>query len=253
MRNTIDLNSNLDVLRFGVFPWDEQIGAEIAERTKYFVSDKVLDLCAGTGYLGVTVAKTVGAKKVILVEIDAVSCQMAWTLWKSDCHRAVCVIQGDIRNLDFFPLYDGLVVSNPPCAPLPDSFRTWRNVYGGKDGLLYVRAIIKWLLQFQSAVPFFISTYFLSPREEISIKDLSSVIGIDDMIKKNIYHFQRPAWNWIGIADQKNPGYSEEIFRWYSDYCEDREKDAFLKYLKEKPYAHHILIEGISPGTAGKT
>jgi hypothetical protein len=234
-------------VRSGVFPWNEHLGVEITKRTKYFKADTVLDLCAGSGYLGMTVARKTGARKVILLEIDPVSCQMAKILWMSDSQRTIYIIQGDVRKLDPAPFYDGLIVSNPPCAPLPGSFYTWRNIYGGRDGLLYVRAIIKWLLQCQNTVPFFVSTYFLSPMKEISYRDLSAVIGADDGIIKNIYHFQKPAWNWIGIDDKKNPGFSEEIFAWYFDYCKESEKETFQKYLRENPYAHHILIEGIVP------
>ena len=243
MRSFLEIHSNLGALRSGVFPWNEEIGAEFAQRTKYLTVDTVFDLCAGSGHLGMTVGEIGGAKRVYLVEVDPASCLMAKSIWRNNNERKVYVIQKDIRSLPPFPLYNGLIVSNPPCAALPDSFRTWRNVYGGRDGLLYVRVIFKWLMQCQNSSLFFVSAYFLSEMKEISIEGLSSTIGADGIIK-NIYYFRKPAWNWIGVGDTKNPGFSEEVFSWHLNYCENNEKASFLSFLRKKPYTHHILIEG---------
>jgi len=244
MSNIININNNLSALQSGVFPWNETIGDEFVEKTSNIKADTVVDLCAGSGHLGMTIAEVVRAKKVFLIDIDHISCQTAKALWRSDNFRQVSIYQTDIGNLTPMFLNHGLVVSNPPCAPLPGSLHLWRNVYGGRDGLLYVRKIFKWLSQCQGHIHFFIATYLLSQRKELSIVNIQRELGTVGITLKNIYHFRKPAWNWIGICEKNNPGRSEEIFNWYIEYCQNNEKDTFKHFLKERPCTHNVLLEG---------
>lgn len=250
IRRSVHPTINLSALRGGVFPWNKELGTEFVERTKYYHEYEVLDLCAGTGHLGMTVAETIRARKVIFVEVDPASCSLIRSIWKTVERgkvRPFHVVQKDVRTLAPLPFQNGLVVANPPHAPLPDSFRGWRNVYGGKDGLLFVREILKWLLRCPSRVLFFVATYFLSQKKEMSIADLSEALGVESEIITNIYHFRKPAWNWIGIDGTKNPSCSENVLAWYQSYCDVNERKIFHDLLRNKPYTHHILVEGETP------
>jgi len=245
MCNKLDLH--IDKFTNGVFPWNEQLGYEFKKRVKNIKGKTVVDLCSGTGNLGVEVANTIGAKRVVLYEINHASCQEALRIWKNLDDLEIHVIEADILSTPPFLDYPGVVVvSNPPHAPLPDSFSDWRNAYGGKDGLMFVRAIFDCLLKCQQDVPFLIATYFLSKEISLTISDVLKGLDKNDPGIKNIYHFNKPTWNWIGIDEKDNPSRSENVLSWYLDYCNEDEKMSFLKYLKEHPYIHHILIEGIT-------
>jgi len=239
-------HSDLNTLYSGVFPWNWSFGHEFADRAKQLKAKMVIDLCAGTGHLGITVAESVGARKAVLIETNPTACKMAQEIWRDHESVETLVIKADVLRLPVANFRQALVVSNPPHAPLPDSFRSWRNVYGGKNGLLFVRAIFRQLLKREGSVPFLVSTYLLSQKVEISREDFLGTLNMDDPGVKNIYHFQEPIWKWRGVEEKNNPACSERVFDWYLNYCQEKEKEPFLKFLKNHPYTHHILIEGES-------
>ncbi|NVL89909.1 MAG: class I SAM-dependent methyltransferase [Desulfobacterales bacterium] len=239
----IDIHSSVHTIRSGVFPWNVSFGHEFVDRTKGSKANTVIDLCAGTGHLGITVAEAIGAKKVILIESDPITCKIAKDIWRNYEAEGILVINADILRPPLAYSAQSLVVSNPPHAPLPNSFRSWRNVYGGEDGLLFVRAIFHWLLNCEGPTLFFVSTYLVSQKVEVSKKDILEALNMEDPGVKNIYHFQEPMWRWRNV-EENNPGCSERVFAWYLDYCQHKEKERFLKFKKNHPYTHHILIEG---------
>jgi methylase of polypeptide subunit release factors len=234
----------IEKFTYGIFPWNEYLGREFTERAKKYKADTVMDLFAGTGHLGVEVANKINASRVILIEINPASCHKAMSLWKNYNRKKVYVVQADILRNPPSPHFNGVVVSNPPHAPLPDSFSTWQNAYGGDDGLLFVRAMFEWLLKCKRRVSFLIAGYFLTNKIDITIEDVIKKIDRGDPGVESIYHFKEPSWKWIGIKENTNPALSEKVFSWYLDYCQEYEKVNFLSLLRNNPYVHHILIEG---------
>lgn len=112
----------------------------------------VIDLCAGSGCIGLTVAAEVPDAKVILVEKfpEAFS-------YLSKNRAAVAphnteLVQGDVLNPDELKLPDAdLILSNPPYIPADEIASLQREVHfepitaldGGNDGLDFYREINK--------------------------------------------------------------------------------------------------------------
>lgn len=110
----------------------------------------VLDLCAGTGCIGLTVAKERPDSEVCLVE----KYEGAFEYLKKNAQKLgagnAALIQGDIFNIEEMPekRFD-LIVSNPPYIPASEIQTLSREVKnephtaldGGSDGLKYYYAI----------------------------------------------------------------------------------------------------------------
>lgn len=115
----------------------------------------VLDLCAGSGCIGLSIAKDFPDSKVTLVEKseDALK-YLSQNVEFLDIKNAK-VIKGDIFQGDGTGCYD-LIVSNPPYIPpcemtiiSPETeFEPKTALLGGEDGLKFYRAIIKKYKQF---------------------------------------------------------------------------------------------------------
>lgn len=110
---------------------------------------RVLDLCAGSGCLGITLALERGSVQVDLVELDPGAAEVARTnVERWEVGERVRVLVGDL----FAPVdgvYD-LIVSNPPyvtSGEIPGLSREVRRepalaLDGGEDGLDVVRRIV---------------------------------------------------------------------------------------------------------------
>ncbi len=136
---------------------DTEIAATLAIRAAENMADKdpkVLDLCCGSGCIGLAVAKNVPAARVVMADISddalAVCHKNAQSLGLAN--RAIHV-KADAMALP--PAYLGkfdIIVSNPPYITTDDMKTLDRSVrdfepdialHGGKDGLDFYRAILK--------------------------------------------------------------------------------------------------------------
>ena len=115
---------------------------------------RILDLCAGSGCIGLAVASKVKDARVTLAEISPEAIRVAKKNIQ-DNHLAgrVSCIQMDVRQTPpkFLGKYD-LIVSNPPYVtaaqmerldPSVKDYEPRLALYGGLDGLDYYRAITK--------------------------------------------------------------------------------------------------------------
>ena len=115
---------------------------------------RILDLCAGSGCIGLAVAARVKDARVTLGEISPEAIRVAKkNLQDNHLTGRVSCIQLDVRETPpkFLGHYD-MIVSNPPyvtAAQMETLDRSVRDyeprlaLYGGLDGLDYYRAIIK--------------------------------------------------------------------------------------------------------------
>lgn len=115
----------------------------------------VIDLCAGSGCIGISIAKACPDTKVVLLEKYAPAVEYCRINAKRNAVKNVSVLQADI----FDGLPEGmkmpqLIISNPPYIPTNELDVLQREVQfepvsaldGGKDGLVFYRAIAeKWL------------------------------------------------------------------------------------------------------------
>lgn len=130
--------------------------AELAIRQALFLEQdpRILDLCCGSGCIGLAVAKRVKDAKVTLADIsyEALAVAKENTALNKLSGRVRCV-RADALQLafPFLGKYD-MIVSNPPYVTgaemeaLPLSVRDYEPhlaLYGGEDGLDFYRSIAK--------------------------------------------------------------------------------------------------------------
>ena len=130
--------------------------AELAIRQALFLEKdpRVLDLCCGSGAIGLAVASRVKDAKVTLADLS----QEALTVAKENVAlnklsgRVRCITADALKPASAFLGKFDLIVSNPPyitgedMRTLPDSVKNYEPhmaLYGGEDGLDFYRSIAK--------------------------------------------------------------------------------------------------------------
>ena len=113
-------------------------------------SPVILDLCSGTGCIGITLAKHLPASEVYLVEKESKALSYIEKNIKKYELSNVKVIKGDIFAFDFslLPKKADMILSNPPYVPASEidtladelSFEPRSALDGGEDGLDFYRA-----------------------------------------------------------------------------------------------------------------
>ena len=130
--------------------------AELAIRQALFLEQdpRILDLCCGSGCIGLAVAKRVKDAKVTLADIshEALAVAKENTALNKLSGRVRCVRADALQPaFPFLGKYD-MIVSNPPYVTgaemevLPPSVRDYEPhlaLYGGEDGLDFYRSIAK--------------------------------------------------------------------------------------------------------------
>lgn len=114
-------------------------------------SPKVLDLCAGSGCIGISIAKDFPDSAVVLVEKYPETVRYTEENIKLNGADNTLVIAGDVlEGVANTEKYD-LIVSNPPYIVTKDKllvspetkFEPQAALFGGEDGLEFYRAIIE--------------------------------------------------------------------------------------------------------------
>lgn len=117
---------------------------------------RILDLCCGSGCIGISIAHELPAARVIMVDISERALEVSRENMRLNHTNRVSVIRADA--LEKPPMSLGqfdLIVSNPPYIPsfeimtLDNSVRDFEPLGaldGGEDGLMFYRAILRnWL------------------------------------------------------------------------------------------------------------
>lgn len=154
---TVDFDDMPLVVGSGVFiprPHSRVIHKWIESSAELRPGAKVLDLCAGSGAIGLAIARRRPDLNVTCVEFDPIAVQYL----KRNIDRLSCKgvqashLQADIRNEQSFAHFAhqiALIVANPPYVPqaqelLPEwgEHHPQASVYSGADGLELIRQII---------------------------------------------------------------------------------------------------------------
>ena len=148
------------LLEPGVVVPRSPIGELIGRRFRPWLTEPprtVLDLCTGSGCIGIAIALAFPEARVTLVELDANAAELARrNVALHELTTRVVVLEGDlfepvarVGELAVEERFD-LIVSNPPyvdapdMSSLPEEFRheSVRGLAGGADGLDVVRRIL---------------------------------------------------------------------------------------------------------------
>ena len=135
-------------------PDTERLAELAIEKTRTVVNPRVLDLCAGTGCIGLTIAHEVDDARAVLMDIsDAALSVERENARRLGVHDRTIVMRGDALK----PPVNGLgqfhvMTCNPPYITGEEMGQLDRSVaayephlalYGGADGLDFYRAIAK--------------------------------------------------------------------------------------------------------------
>ena len=134
---------------------DSMVCAEMAiEKAKAFAQPRALDLCTGSGCIGLAVAAKVPSARVTLADLsDAALAIAKKNIGRNDLHARVSAVKVDVLQPapTFLREYD-VICANPPYVTraemqsLPRSVADYEPhlaLFGGEDGLDFYRAICK--------------------------------------------------------------------------------------------------------------
>lgn len=142
----------------GVFvprPETELLAGWAVERAQTYAAPVVVDLCAGSGAIALSVANEVPSATVYAVELDPLA--VAWAMRNRSAReaagdRAITLLRADATDPATLAELDGgvdLVVTNPPYVPddavvAPEVARHDPRlaIFGGPDGLVVVRRLL---------------------------------------------------------------------------------------------------------------
>ena len=113
---------------------------------------RVLDLCAGSGCVGLAVASNVPACRVVLADLSEAALRICkQNVRRNNLNARVTCVQADATQSPAASLWDfDVIACNPPYIPhkdLPDldvsvrDYEPWGALDGGLDGLDFYRAI----------------------------------------------------------------------------------------------------------------
>ena len=130
--------------------------AELAIRQALFLEKdpRVLDLCCGSGAIGLAIASRVKDAKVTLADLsqEALAVAKENVALNKLSGRVRCITADALKPASAFLGKFDLIVSNPPyitgedMETLPDSVKNFEPhmaLYGGEDGLDFYRSIVK--------------------------------------------------------------------------------------------------------------
>lgn len=134
---------------------DTETAVDIALKMFKDKSDiTVIDLCSGSGCIGVTVDKNLSCKRVLCIERSSQAAEYLKTNVRSNASKAELLL-GDVKDesvINAAPMAD-LIICNPPYLTAEDMENLQREVtfepkealFGGEDGLDFYRDIVrKW-------------------------------------------------------------------------------------------------------------
>ncbi|WP_295211748.1 peptide chain release factor N(5)-glutamine methyltransferase [Ruminococcus sp.] len=134
---------------------DTETAVDIALKMFKDKSDiTVIDLCSGSGCIGVTLDKNLSCKKVLCIERSPQAVEYLKTNVRSNASKAELLL-GDVKDesvINAAPMAD-LIICNPPYLTAEDMENLQREVtfepkealFGGEDGLDFYRDIVrKW-------------------------------------------------------------------------------------------------------------
>jgi len=147
----------LKVTRDTLIPRDDTMAVtELAVRKTMFLEQnpRVLDLCTGTGCIGLAIAKRVKDARVTLADVSLPALDVAKhnAAKMNFGPRVNCILADALRPASTFLRNYDLLVSNPPYVTdaemeaLPASVRNYEPelaLRGGPDGLDFYRSIVK--------------------------------------------------------------------------------------------------------------
>ncbi len=111
---------------------------EIIDRERVY-GRTVLDLCSGSGVVGLYMLKYMGVERVIMVDIDyRASCNEKYNVYQHSLMDRVVIVNSSLSHSIRAKSID-VVVANPPYLP---GYEDYVDVVGGPTGLEVIRELL---------------------------------------------------------------------------------------------------------------
>jgi release factor glutamine methyltransferase len=144
----VDINNIRIFLEEGVFiprPCTEEL-IELVNEDRM----TIVDICSGSGLIGLSLAKKYPTKNIILIEYSEKACQCILKSIKFNGFKNVKLIKQDALSLDYTELNQYTIVCNPPYVPESNVYDSVKHepkdaIYSGIDGLTFFNKLITML------------------------------------------------------------------------------------------------------------
>lgn len=230
-------------------------------------SIRLLDLCAGTGFLGIYLYNSLkNIRKVVATEVNPFAIEfLKKNILRSNAKRAFKVLK-TVGNRRIYPEKETnkyeVIISNPPYVPFPnyEFGHVWSN--GGFYGIDFLEEIYRKLNRFtKKGSILFIFSYSLGKRKpedgSLIIENFHSDgiqmkehLILTEKLKKEwnfkYYVLNPPAW--VGFIESNREGIADAIkIKDYYDLLGYKNNQKLLKYSKELKenkigYLHNVII-----------
>jgi release factor glutamine methyltransferase len=142
----VDINDIRFYIEEGIFiprPCTEEL-IKLCDNIK---TDLVIDICAGTGLIGLSIAKLNPAKKIILIEQSQLAYENILKTIDYNNIKNVEVLNIDALNHDYTQYINYTIICNPPYVPEANIFDSVKYepkdaIYSGKDGLTFFNKLL---------------------------------------------------------------------------------------------------------------
>jgi release factor glutamine methyltransferase len=149
----LDINSIRIFLKKGVFiprPCTEELINIATESLKGGKIDEVVDICAGSGVIGLSLARIFPNISFTLIEKSKVAVDKIIQSIDFNQLKNIKVINQNALNIDYRNFKNYMVICNPPYVPNKNVYNSVRYepksaIYSGKDGLTFFNKFIKML------------------------------------------------------------------------------------------------------------
>ena len=192
-------------------PETEQMVQEVIEdlKNRGVKPQRILDICTGTGCIGVALAKAFPEARVLGTDISAIALKTARRSAEDNQLTNIEFIKHNFLN-GISERYD-LLISNPPYIPLGDRVDAYLEdplaLFSGEDGLDAMRQIATRL--FEVLNPSGLAVFEIYPGNARPVVDLlsdaaqkSEFQGYDISIRKDLSGKDRYVWIYLGPEKQ---------------------------------------------------
>jgi release factor glutamine methyltransferase len=116
-------------------------------------SDIILDICAGSGFIGLSLAKIFPNKKIILIENSLKAIEIIKENLKLNNINNVILLEQNALEVDYSRFSNFVIICNPPYVPKDNINNSvihepGKAIYSGKDGLTFFNKLIKILTNY---------------------------------------------------------------------------------------------------------
>jgi len=177
---------------------------ESLQKTTFGETPTILDLCAGTGCVGIAAAKKTNCNVIAVEKSEEAIKYLKENIRLNKVESRVKIIHGDVFDVANIPIADCILI-NPPYLSKEEMMTLQKEVthepqmalYGGEDGMGFYREFFKTWEQRIKRSAVFSSLAFaceVGDGQAGRVCSLMREVGLDPKIKKDFNGIERMIW-----------------------------------------------------------